>query len=283
MKLRHLLFFLLALSFFACEEIPPTVTGIGDGPTGPPPPDDLENQVQNVLIEEFTGVFCVQCPAGSALIEELLVQHGHQLVAVAIHSGDLSIPYPDSKYDFTIPEGDDILELLRPGFGQPEAAVNRRKFEGEGRVLLGTPNWPGKVAEAKLAEPKVKMALESSYDQNSREVKIKVGMLVTENIPEETHLSIMFTESGIVDLQKVPDMSGPDPNYVHKHVLRDMATNSSGDIITDDLVAGAFIEKEYSYTVPEEWVVENCNVVAFVHSGSEDKDVYQVVETHMTE
>jgi hypothetical protein len=81
-----LLFVIAAFFNTGCEEIPPTVTPfMGETPDTVV---DVTSQQRQVLIEEFTGVRCVQCPAGAAEIETLLALHGDQLVAVAIHAGD---------------------------------------------------------------------------------------------------------------------------------------------------------------------------------------------------
>ena len=48
---------------------------------------DTDSIVRQVLIEEFTGVRCVNCPEGSIAIENLLEAYDEQLVAISIHSG----------------------------------------------------------------------------------------------------------------------------------------------------------------------------------------------------
>ena len=85
------------------------------------------------------------------------------------------------------------------------------------------------------------------------------------------------------DLQKVPGQSDPDPDYEHKIALRDMATLATGDVIQDALTAGTFLEKEYSYNLPEEWKEDKCHIVAFVHLGGDSKEVLQAVEEDLVD
>src|ERR1700741_1300369 len=94
-------------------------------PVGPPELGD-----RKVLIEEFTGVRCVNCPDGSAEIENLLSLYGGNLVAVSIHSGFFSDPYPDNLYDFRTPEGDQLLNYLGQPLGYPTAVIDRKLFNG---------------------------------------------------------------------------------------------------------------------------------------------------------
>ena len=281
MKFRNLLFLLLAFSFFACEEVPPVVTGSMGGPGGPDPATELKDQKRQVLIEEFTGVHCVQCPAGSAHIETLLNAHGEQLVAVSIHAGDFAVPHPNSQYDFNIPAGNDILAFLGEPLGYPSSVVDRTMFDGEGVIqLLGTSKWAGYIEQEKEILPKVKIGIDTEFDPATRELKIGLLLLVEETITEESRLSIMFTESNIIDPQTVPNVGVVD-DYVHNHALRGMATNPLGDIISEDLTAGSLIEKNYTFTVPTDWAEENCRVIAFVHLGGDSKEVLQAAEAEM--
>ena len=281
--LSKFLFLALALSFFACEEIPPTVTGSMGNMGGGPNSDDLKDQQRQVLIEEFTGVRCVQCPAGSALIEDLLAANGVQLVAVSIHSGIFSPPYNESLYDFRTEAGDELLNFLGEPLGYPSAVVNRQQFDGELALQLGDSQWAGYINEEKLTPPKVKIGVTTDYDDATRNLKMEVLVLVEETITEEARLHLMFTESGIVDVQKIPGQSDPDPDYVHKHVLRGMATNFTGDIIQENMTAGAEIEREYNFKLPDDWVAEKCHVIAFVSLGGDSKEVLQAVEATVAE
>ena len=53
----------LILSLSACDEVPVTIPTNTNTPGG--------TYAQNVLIEEYTGVRCQNCPAGAQLLEDL--------------------------------------------------------------------------------------------------------------------------------------------------------------------------------------------------------------------
>ena len=139
MKKFLYLFFVLSLGLFAgCEEISPEINPQMGPNTDPDDPSPVEDQPRQVLIEEFTGVRCVNCPDGSEAIETLLNIHGEQLVAVSIHSsGSFSVPNDENAYDFRTTEGDNILSFLGEPIGYPTAVVNRKKFPDEFDLQLG--------------------------------------------------------------------------------------------------------------------------------------------------
>lgn len=259
----------------ACSEIAPTVTG-AMGNTGPGP--DLTNQRRQVLIEEFTGVRCVNCPAGSAAIEDLLAVYGPQLVAVSIHAGEFAPPYSDSKYDFRTPEGDQLLSYLGEPFGYPTAVINRRLFDGEFDLQLGQSQWAGYIQQELQDSPKVKINIAKSFQPVSRQLNVDITLLAVEDISApDLRLSIMLTESGIHDMQLTP--AGKQADYEHKHVLRDMLTPYDGSPVTTPLSAGQQRTFSFSMTLPQEWNENKCEIVAFVSLASDRKDVLQAHKT----
>ena len=279
------IFFLLPilcfLAFSACEEIAPEINPLM-GPVDEQEPPDVGDQERQVLIEEFTGVRCVNCPAGAVEIENLLNIYGVQLVAISIHAGGFSPPYAESLYDFRTEEGDQILDYLGEPLGYPSAVVDRKLFDGEFDLQVTKGQWAGFIADELLEAPKVKIGVETSFDEGTRELEAEVFLFVEEDILDpDVRLSVMVTESGVKDYQETPD--GKISDYEHKHILRDMMTNWDGNGLTSPLLIGDEITKSFSLTLPEEWDEDKSEVVVFVHLGGATKDVLQATQVHAVE
>lgn len=272
---------LFALLMTACEEIPPLVSPVMDqGECASAPASAVASQQRNVLIEEFTGVRCVNCPAGAQAIEALINQHGERLVAVSIHAGFFSPPYPESLYDFRTPAGTQILSLLGEPLGYPTAVVNRRKFPGEFSMQLGQSKWPGYVQQELALPAKVKLALNRNFNALTRELTVDVTVFVEQTLTDpDVRLSVALTEDNVTDYQLTP--AGKEADYVHKHILRSMLTNFDGNLLQEDLGAGSRFCKRYVTTVPNEWKAADCKLVAFVSLGGTSKEVLQVVQVKM--
>ncbi len=279
---KYILFLATAILFFsACDEIPPKVTGSMGGPVEPSP---VQDQKRQAIIEEFTGVRCVQCPAGSSFIQDLLAIHGEQLVAVSIHAGDFSPPYAASLYDFRTEEGDQLLTYLDEPFGFPSASVDRKLFPGKLRLQLGQGDWAGFIGTELEIAPKLRINIEPTFDAGTRKLTADVTIFVDQAILDpEVRISIMLTESEIQDMQIKPGSSSPVPDYTHRHVLRDMLTSYSGNPITEPLVQGAEITKSFSFTMPADWKEENCEIVAIVSLAGASKEVLQAHQVHVVE
>ncbi len=262
----------------SCSEIPPVIPESNETT----PSDDLTNQQRQVLIEEFTGVRCVNCPAGSAFIQDLLSLHGERLVAVSIHAGEFSHPYNDSQYNFQTPQGDQILNYVGQPFGYPSAVINRKLFNGEAILQLGKGSWAGYIEQEKAHPPVVKIGITPSWQANARTLTANITVLVEETVSDEDiRLTVLLTEDGIVDVQLTP--KGKDPDYVHRHVFRTTLTPALGESLGNVLVVGSDLNRSYTYQLPNGWNEANCYLVAFVHRAGASKEVLQAHEVALIE
>jgi len=261
---KILIFFLPIFMFFACDEIPPDV---GMGTTDPPPGD----VVQKALIEEFTGVRCVNCPAGSEAIEQLLSIHGERLIAVSIHAGLFANPFDESKYDFKIDDGVSLLSFLGQPLGFPTAVVGRKIFDGETEMQIAKGKWAGFIDQELAKEPIVSLELSGDVDE-SRSLTATVDVTFLD-LPssDETKITLMLTESNIKDYQETPE--GKMSDYSHKHVLRAIITPFAGELIDHNV--GVKMTKEFVYDIPDNWDLAEMQLIAFIHNSGDNKEIIQ--------
>lgn len=280
MRNSGFLFAVIIVLSFGCEEIPPVITSVMEIESVCDDPAPITDQQRQVLVEEFTGVRCVNCPAGSAALEELIGQHGEQVVAVSIHAGSFAPPYPDSYDTLRTATGEEILSFLGEPLGYPTAVVNRKKFPGGFNLQLPRNGWPGAI-ELELQEaPRVLIDINNNYDEVTRELEtcVTLQMMDDLSVEESVFLTVMLTENNVVDLQLTPESSEPDPNYVHKHVFREALTGAAGNLIQDEVTTGSFVQRSFAITLDEKYKADDCHIVAFVHVGGETKVVLQAEE-----
>lgn len=269
---RNFLFLLAALLLsLGCTEIPPTITPLQVG-VEPPPADST---VKKVLIEELTGVRCVNCPGGTAEVLRLQELLGEQVIAVALHAGSFAIPYEESRGDFRIPETTSLLNYLGSPLGYPSAVINRKLYEGERDLQLSRGLWPLFTSQETQGPATLKIEVNTLFNETSRELRVDVDIEALAAINESIlKLSVMLVEDRVADVQLTPD--GKNPDYLHRHNLRDMLTAFNGNSIEPNMVVGDQVSRNYFYTLPTEWQAEECAIIAFVHLDGEQKDVLQV-------
>lgn len=270
----------LALAFSACEEIPPVLNPNMGGNTGGP--TDLENQQRQVLIEEFTGVRCVNCPAGAQAILSLRNIHGDRLIPVSIHAGFFAQPYTQSIENYATPDANAIQSYLGEPLGYPTAVVNRQQFAGEATLQVGQGSWAGYVADELTQAPRIKLAATHTYDPITRQLSGTLALHPQENITEsDVRYTILLVQDHIQDYQLTPQ--GVNPVYDHRHVFRAALTSTSGTQIPEALNEGQVLSKNFSYTLPTNWLAENCYLVLFAHLNGDSKEVLQAIEVKVIE
>lgn len=221
-----------------------------------------------VLLEEFTGQFCVNCPAAHEVVKGLKEQYGEQLISVAIHAGSQAIAEgaSSSMVGLMQPEGDEYANKW--GITTyPAGVVNRRGGK------LSPPDFANTVRnEMERATP---LALQVDAKVENGQLVCHVDMMSSEAINGK--LQLWVTESNIVAIQK--DLNKIIKDYVHNHVYRACikANENQGfwgeDVAIKENIAMSF---DRQIAVKDNWKAENLSVVAFVYN---DKDgVYQAAE-----
>jgi len=274
-KQLHIYLLLLATLFItACEEVGPAINFETEIPTTQ---DTItNNEVQRtVLLEEFTGVQCANCPAGAELAQQLADASGNRIIIISIHSsGVFSLPYR-GEMDFRTTEGDKIEKMLGSATGYPSAAINRKLFNGELNPIVTSTSW-SKHIDLELAKtPVIDISISGKLNDNSIEVTCNLNFL--EDISNDVKLSVVIVEDEIVSPQNVNSVKIDD--YVHQHVFRNMLTPFDGELIATEVKAETTFNKNYLLSsIPGEWNKDKLSVVAFAH-GNGTTGVYQVTQT----
>lgn len=249
-------------------------------------------QGRNVLIEEFTGASCTNCPDGHATVASIETSNPDRVVAIAYHtyqgSGKGGIfapvhkPEASSKYDFRDSAATQIAVGIYGGFTSiPLAGIDRTPVGGT--LLIGRAQWPAEVTNRLSISPAANISLNSSYSATDNKVTLKVKINYTKAIAGKNVLTLGVLESGIVDAQEYPDHV--DPDYVHNHVFRKCLSLFNGNPVLDNLTtkeAGRVYEYTLRFTPEDNWNLDNCNIIAFLskNEGS-DKEVIQAAEVHL--
>ncbi len=271
--MKNILFLLcpVVLLFAACKEQPILI-----------PDPSLNITGRTVLVEEVTGVRCPNCPVGTQTLVGLQQQYGKdKLVVVSIHAaGNFSVPYPAS-IDFRSTEIQELADYVGALEGFPTASINRRLLANELSAFV-TPHtrWGGEVAQDLVRDPSIALTVVNTFEPDSRVLSINVSILPDQAISGEHRLTVLITQDSIVG----PQINGNTfiPDYIHRHVVRDVVSAPSGDPIFEPLVAGSLVNKTFSVTLPAEYDVQHCSVVAYVHRAvGASKEVIQATEQYV--
>lgn len=218
---------------------------------------------RTILLEQFTGVACVNCPAGTRAIYALIANNTNRVAWVAHHVGfgtdiytiDASKPYvwyfndggstyaPAMMMDRTImPSIEKNTPVYHPGYATKD------------------------LLNQQLSKPAlVSVILNTTYDPSSRALSINVSGEFLAEMPN-ARLNIYLAQDSILGPQTG---GGMGDKYVHNRTIRAVLSNSGtwGDVLTNSV--GSQYNETYTYTIPatigtSACVPEQMFVVAFI-------------------
>lgn len=242
-----------------------------------------------VLVEEFTGQSCSNCPAAHTQLEAIAAAHPNRLNIIALYQNDQSsvnVPPHGAKYDFRTNTSIDIAKYVTGSMvGQlPNAFIDRTQLASS--YIIGTSAWSSAVDAQLAKKDSVNLEVSSTYDAPSNTAKIVVTVTYTHNVSTKQDLHVALLESNMVDKQETSFGAIID-DYDFKDVLREMVSSApAGDAILDLVptkAAGTQLIRTYTYklqTHTPEMVPANCSIVAYVTSRV-DKHVLQSDHTKL--
>ena len=256
------------------------------------------NPDKKVLIEDFTGHLCPNCPDAARELDAIHNIYGDQIIGMAIHvSKSFARPYPANQapnfqYDFRTNWGDDWDDFYGiSAMGLPRGMVNRIGYQDNHK--LGKDEWASAVALELKKDIDFKIYISS--DENS----ISITSEVQNNLNSNYNLVVCLTESNIINWQK--DGQENIENYTHNHVLKSVLTDESLSNSTS-YAAGLQIEKNINYDlaalekinidystnniaglgngIAGEWDATNMAIIAYIYDKN-THEILQVEEAHL--
>ena len=105
-----------------------------------------------VVIEDFSGVQCVNCPNGNAKVAEIAETHPGRVIGLTLHAGEFAVPLTISEQEFVIEETVDLDAFLGIQF-YPSVTIDRHEFNNGLAVTGQFINTWEILTEERLAVP----------------------------------------------------------------------------------------------------------------------------------
>ena len=216
---------------------------------------------RSVLIEDFTGQMCLNCPTATLEIEKLIEQYGEDaIIAVGIHSGPLGFHTRNN------------LLGLSTDLGDAYYAHWNLEYQPVGLVDRGSPTeytaWGTLVREELQKTAPVEIGLKAAVGESSQ---ILINTQI-KGVDGDTQgkFQLWVVEDNITAFQRMPDGTR-NFDFVHNHVFRAAVNGDWGEDISVN--EGYAVELEHSIIIASDWNPENLSIVAFVYN---DNGVQQV-------
>ena len=270
---RILTVFLFSFIFiFSCNEIENPLKEV----TNSCGDEDLPIPIKKILVEDFTGHKCVNCPDAAKKMHELIKDYCDHIVPLAMHVTPFARPWPDEGLpeDFRTETGTEIKDFFEVPNSIPIGMVNRTEYEDE-LLLNHNVAWQAAVVEQLTAKPEIDITLINIYNVSDRSLSVNIALQMLVDLSEDLSISVYLTEDSIIapqlDHNQSPSLVD---DYVHMHMFRASLNGTWGDEISGTTNFGDILEKKYTTTLGADYNENHCKIVVFIYK-TETKEVIQ--------
>jgi hypothetical protein len=283
--INSLLFVVAVFLLSTCDEVEaPYLIPVGGNDTAECPLPEFQHvhdPVKRVLLEDYTGHTCVNCPSAAVIAHDLNETLGNRLVVVAVHAGFFAMPLGgEYSTDFRTEAGtawDSFFGIS--AIGNPNGMVDRTGYSGNHVLSPGA--WSARINEQLAKEPELVIQIINEFTTSSSKLCTHIQVVFEKELDRNLNLCIVLTENEVIAPQKNNNPNvGPTPDimdYEHNNLLRGavnapwgVAISSMGEAIPIDTK----ITKSYKVILDDDWDPYKCMVVAFVY----DHDTYEVLQ-----
>lgn len=229
----------------------------------------LEPTGKTVLIKDFTGARCVNCPAAAEYAHNLQHQLGEDHIFImSVHAGYLAQPMGQFP-DFLTDEG---TEWYNNHDANPLFAIDHVALT-EGNTLsveqIDTP-----VAAALEEEQTFEISVVPNYDESTRQLGVRANVVALTGMDGEFYITACLVEDNIIGWQTTS--SGVDREYVFHNVFRGTLNGAGGEAFEGIHVdANDTFHFNYSKELDAAYNADECYLMVYVHDKNQGDKILQ--------
>ena len=216
---------------------------------------------KNVILEEFTGIYCQFCPDGHLIAQGLHNANPNDVFLINIHTGGYSNPNGPSDPDFNCLYGGAIATNANIA-GYPAGSVNRAMFSGitpqnPGGTAMSRSDWVTAASNIMSQPSYVNVAAQASYDMVTGILTVNTETYYTSTTTNINVLHVAVVQNNVAGpqtgaLSYNPNaiITGPwNPTYNHQHMFRHLMDGANG-LEFNVTTAGTFVPNTHTWQMP---------------------------------
>ena len=243
---------------------------------------------KNAILEEFTGIYCVYCPDGHLIANNLKYSYPEDLFLLNLHTGGYANPGQSGDPDFRIPENDSIADLSSLA-GYPAGTVNRYQFSMTqgGGTAMSRGDWADAVQDIISQPSYLNVGILAEHDTLNDYINITAEVYYTDSLAIDgfgfqsvNYLNIVLTQDSVLGPQTGGSQFNPgaivngpwQPTYSHQHMVREYITGQWGVQLNNMntlVYPGDLFTNTFTYYIPNNindiiFDINNIKVTAYV-------------------
>ena len=222
----------------------------------------VEPTGKTVLIKDFTGARCVNCPEAAEYAHNLQHQLGEDRIFImGVHAGYLAQPLGQFP-DFLTDEG---TEWYNNNSSNPLFAVDHVALTDGNTLYVEQIDAP--VAAALAEEQSFEIMMTPNYDATNRQLEVRVNALALNDLDGQFYVTACLVEDHIVGWQTIP--GGVDREYDFRNVFRGTLNGANGDLFEDSHVdSGESFYFNYNTEINVDYNADECYVMVYIYDKS---------------
>jgi hypothetical protein len=231
---------------------------------------DTVTPVRKVLLEDYTGHYCTNCPDAAITARTLAASNKGKLVVMAVHAGYYARKGTgDYALDLESAEGTQWNNDFNIT-SNPNGMINRKIFN-DNRVVSAD-KWGESVTSLISLAPDAMMKIFPVLDTTTRQLQTLIYSHFINKLPDAYKITVCVLEDSIIGSQKNNNPNiGPTPdwpNYVFNGVMRGTMNGAEGEILTTAIDLDLTYMGKFAYTLNTVWNFRNCYVMAYIYDAT---------------
>ena len=230
---------------------------------------EVEPTGKTVLIKDFTGARCVNCPEAAEYAHNLQHQLDEDHIFImSVHAGYLAQPLGQFP-DFLTDEG---TEWYNNNSSNPLFAVDHVALT-EGNTLY-VEQIDAPVVAALEEEQSFEILVTPRYDETSRQLDVEARAVALAEMEGQFYITACLVEDHIVGWQTIP--GGVDKEYDFRNVFRGTLNGAYGEAFEANHVdANDAFYFNYSSEINPDYNADECYLMVYVYDKSQGDKILQ--------
>lgn len=228
----------------------------------------LEPTGKTVLIKDFTGVRCSNCPDAAEYAHNLQQLDADHIIIMSVHAGFLAQPFGQFP-NFLTDEGTQWYggNSSNPLFSVDHVALT------EGNTLY-VEQIDAPLAAALEEEQTFELLVIPSYNETTRQLDVEVDAFSLADMDGRFYITACLVEDKIVGWQTI--QGGVDKEYVFRNVFRGTLNGAYGEEFESAHVdAEDMFYFNYSTEINADYNADECYLMVYVYDKSQGEKILQ--------
>jgi hypothetical protein len=228
-----------------------------------------------VLLEEYTGQQCTNCPTATLLAQKFKSLYKGKVVLMSVHA----TPLADTNAAFKLYLKTDEAENYWTPYYQigyvPGALINRKAYDGS--AFIPTGNW-GSVILAEMAKPvRTSIKVTTTYDAVNKAITANASVTFVRKLDGAANICFFVLQDSIMGKQanNNPAIGGSILYpYYFMEVFRGSMNGAYGEQLTPKADSLTNCSYSKTFSIPQNaqvpWIPRNLTILTLITDLSQD-------------